>query len=329
VARDDLRAAISGGAVARWFAFRCACVAAIVLLGGIWADSARHAAVATAAENPAYTVSEPDYFLYVPPNAARFQPVQVLVALHGMGGDGPAFCQSLLAAAERNGWIILAPTFKYQDYKNPALVLQDDTAFLPRLKAMIDAVPARTGLATRDQALLYGFSRGGQSVHRFATFYPERVLGVATLSAGSYTLPLNTMLVNKRSATLALPYGVSDLNARLGRDFNYPAFRNVAFWVAVGELDTSAADTPRAWDPYLGTTRVERARAYARTLQDIGVQSSLAVYPGAGHTVTPQMQADALRFLEGVAAKNARPYGLGPVRGSLTSGAIVNLALKH
>ena len=55
--------------MARWFAFRCACVAAIVLLGGIWADSARHAAVATAAENPAYTISEPDYFLYVPPNA--------------------------------------------------------------------------------------------------------------------------------------------------------------------------------------------------------------------------------------------------------------------
>jgi poly(3-hydroxybutyrate) depolymerase len=291
--------------VIRWLTCCCLIALAAILLADDRSNTARGARMPPAAPTPAYTIDGPDSFLYVPPNAARFQPVPVLVALHGMGGDGPTFCQGLLAAAERNGWIVLAPTFPYRDYKDPALVLQDDLTFLPRLTAMLDAIPARTGLATRGRALLYGFSRGGQSAQRYATFYPERVAGVATLAAGSYTLPLRAMPVDNRAVALALPYGVAGLRYRLGKDFDAAGFRAVPFWIAVGELDADAADTPRAWDPYLGTTRVDRARSYARTLRDIGARGSLAVYPGTGHTISPQMQADALRFLAAAAADGA------------------------
>ncbi|CAA9579655.1 MAG: hypothetical protein AVDCRST_MAG88-3174, partial [uncultured Thermomicrobiales bacterium] len=176
---------------------------------------------------PHYTISTPDAFIYVPSNATAQQPVQVLVAMHGMGGNGTTFCQDLLATAERNGWVVVAPTFRYQDYKNPALVLQDDTTFLPRLAGMLDRLPGQIGLLTRQKVLLYGHSRGGQAVHRFATFYPERTLGVAALSAGSYTLPLQTMLVGGRSETLAMPYGVADMRRHLSREFNYEAFKRI------------------------------------------------------------------------------------------------------
>src|SRR3954471_12286957 len=202
---------------------------ALLLAGGsgLWFTNCRgHSVAATAAPtNESYTIKDPDLFIYVPANAAQFQPVQILVAMHGMGGDGPSFCQGLLATAERNGWIVVAPTFKYQDYKNPDPVLQDDLPFLPRLKTMIDSVPARTGLATRDKVLLYGFSRGAQAVHRFATFYPDRTLAVAAISAGAYTLPLQTMMVNGRNQTIQMPYGVANMKANLGADFNYAAFK--------------------------------------------------------------------------------------------------------
>ena len=282
------------------------------IFGGLVHDMHVGTAAPVTATSAAYTLDQQGAFIYVPSNAAQRQPLPVLVAVHGMGGNGRDFCQDLLATAERNGWIVVAPTFTYQDYKDPALVVQDDTTFLPRLAALLEQLPARTGLQTRDRALLYGHSRGAQLVHRFATFYPDRTAGVAALSAGSYTLPLRTMLVEGRSQTLPLPYGVSDLGRYLGHDFDYAAFQRVPFRVEVGGEDTNPDDAPRAWDPYLGRTRVDRARAYARTLADIGVGATLQVYPGAGHGVSAAMHDDALRFLEGIAARPTAPQGTAP-----------------
>ncbi|CAA9578520.1 MAG: hypothetical protein AVDCRST_MAG18-2834 [uncultured Thermomicrobiales bacterium] len=278
------------------------------------------AASAADAPEPAYTIKDPDLFVYVPANASRRGPLQILVTMHGMGDNGPNFCQNILATAERNGWIVVAPTFKYQDYKNSDLVAQDDTTFLPRLLTMIDSVPARTGLPTRGKVLLYGFSRGGQAVHRFATLYPARTAGVAAVAAGSYTLPLQTMLVNGRAQTLPLPYGVANLRARLGFDFDYAAFKAIPFRIAVGGNDTNPADTPRAWDPYLGVTRPERAQNYTKALQNIGVDAKLAVYPGVGHQVTQQMLDENLAFLKGINERNAIRFGFAPALGAISYG---------
>ncbi len=294
---------------------------------GIGGPPAKIAAAATAAPTSAppeaITIRDADLFIYVPASAIQAQPAQILVTMHGMGGDGPSFCQNLLAAAERNGWIIVSPTFKYQDYRNPELVLQDDLAFLPKLRAMLDTVPDRTGIQTRDKVLLYGFSRGGQAVHRFATLYPERTLAVAAVAAGSYTLPLQTMLVNGRSQTLAMPYGVANMRAKLGSDFNYTAFKQIPFRVSVGGNDTNFADTPRAWDTYLGTTRPERATAYTKTLQNLGVEASLAVYSGAGHQVTPQMLDDNLAFLQSIVVRNRFRFGAAPAIAANSYGTLI------
>ncbi len=297
---------------------------ALVFASLLLAEMSGHSAQAS----NAYTIRENDLFIYVPSNVERSQPVQILVTLHGMGGDGASFCQNLLAAAERNGWIVVAPTFKYQDYKNADLVLQDDVAFLPRLLAMIDSVPGRTGLETRQKVLLYGHSRGGQAVHRFATYFPERTLGVAALAAGSYTLPLQTMLIGGKSQELPLPYGVATMGRYLGRDFNSEAFKQIAFRIAVGGSDTNPNDTPRAWDPYLGKSRVERASAYTKALQDMGVQADLAVYPGADHSVSTAMLNESIAFLEGIVTRNAKRYGFGPTRGALYYANNVSVAAK-
>jgi predicted esterase len=305
-----------------------ALVLGLALTGGcgLWLASipGPSAAANAAPSADSYTIKDPDLFVYVPSNAVQFQPVQILVAMHGMGSDGATFCQGLLATAERNGWIVVAPTFKYQDYRNPDLVLEDDLAFLPRLKAMLDTIPGRTGLATRDKVLLYGFSRGGQAVHRFATLYPERTLAVAAISAGSYTLPLQTTMINGRAMTVQMPYGVANMQANLGFAFNYDAFKRVAFRISVGANDSNPNDTPRAWDPLLGTTRPERAQTYAKALQDIGVDAKLVVYSGVGHQVTPQMRDENLAFLQSIVARNATRYGFAPTLGAVSYGAIAN-----
>lgn len=252
--------------------------------------------VVSAATTP--TNPDDDFFLYIPTNAAARGPLQVLVTVHGMGGDGKVFCQSLINRAEQDGFIVISPTFHYRDNFNPATVRQDDTELIPRLARYIDDLPAKTGLPIRDKVLLYGFSRGAQIVHRFAEFYPDRTLAVALFAAGTYTLPVPTMNVGGTPTTLDLPYGVADLQRYTGAPFDAAAFRTVPFFIGVGGADDHAGDAPPAWNAYDGTTRLARAENFAQALKDFGLDASLTVYPGVGHDITSEMRGQAMNFLE-------------------------------
>lgn len=244
------------------------------------------------------TNSNDDFFLYIPTNAAARGPLQVLVTIHGMGGNGTSFCQNLINRAEQDGWILVSPTYHYRDNFNPITVRQDDTELIPRLARYIDDLPAKTGLPIRDKVLLYGFSRGAQVVHRFAEFYPDKTLAVALFAAGTYTLPVPTMNVGGTPTTLDLPYGVADIQQYTGAPFAAAAFRAVPFFIGVGGADDHAGDAPPAWNPYNGTTRLARAENFAHTLKDFGLDTSLTVYPGVGHDINNEMRGQAMSFLE-------------------------------
>lgn len=265
-------------------------------------------ATATPAPSPtpaptARLLNDADQFIYVPASAIGHQPATVLVTLHGMGGDGRAFCRGLMAEAERNGWVLVAPTFRYyENWRDPATVVKDDVKILGRLTTMLDALPARIGLRLRPRVLLYGFSRGSQVAHRFALAYPRRVLGVAALSAGSYTLPVDEWTANGQRKTLPLPYGTADLARYFGQPEDVTALKQVSFWVSVGGNDTREADAPAAWTPYIGPNRLARARAFKAALDRLGVPALLTVFPGAGHAETPEMRAAASAFLRGLGA---------------------------
>ncbi len=241
---------------------------------------------------------DPDYFLYIPIHAANRGPLQILVTVHGMGGDGANFCQNLINRAEQNGWVIVAPTFQYQDYKNQDLVVQDDTRMLPRLRQIIDDLPAKTGLRYQDKVLLYGFSRGAQIVHRFTEFYPDKVLATALFSAGSYTMPATNMTVNGGAANMAFPFGVADIQKYTNTPFNAAQFRQVPFFIGVGGADTNPQDTPRAWDALQGFTRVSRAESFGKAINDMGGTATVTVYPNVGHDVTTDERGAAMTFLE-------------------------------
>ena len=239
------------------------------------------------------------YALYLPPDAESRQPLRVLVALHGMGGNGPDFARPLLSAAERNGWAVLAPTLPYRDYRSSELVRRDGE-LLPRLKALLDTLPTQTGLAFRPRALFYGFSRGSQAAHRFSLMYPEATLAVAGLSAGSYTLPSKVFKESAQDQQLKYPFGTADLEQISGQAFDSEATQTVRYWIAVGDRDNRSEDVPREWDQYVGRNRVERARRFVAALRQLGAAAELAVYANADHEITPEMQDDALRFLASV-----------------------------
>jgi predicted esterase len=246
--------------------------------------------------------------LYVPPalvassaEANRDQTVPALLALHGMGGSGGPLASRLLGCAQQNGWVLIAPSLAYRDYMDAEQVRLDDREDLPRLVNLVDAVRdglfEQYGLRLDEELLVYGFSRGGQLAHRFAFFYPDRVAGVASLSAGAYTLP---------RPELAFPFGVADLAQYAGHPFDAQQLAGMPFWVGVGQADTDAAQVPRRWDPYIGQTRLERARRFSTALQQAGASVQLNVFAGVGHEETALMRERACAFFSGLTPIHSR-----------------------
>ena len=95
---------------------------------------------------------------------------------------------------------------------------------------------------------------------------------------------------------MMMPYGVADLQLRLGRTVNASGLRQVQFIIGVGAADNASTDVPRQWDEYLGKTRVERALEFTRAMLRHGVSCSLKVYPSVGHELTQPMLNTAVSF---------------------------------
>ncbi len=254
--------------------------------------------VAAALPVRTFPFGEYNLFIHTPPDAPRREPLVVVLALHGMGGHGDAFASGLLAEADRSGWLVVAPTLPYGDYMNPATLAEDDILLSQMLVATLDALPSRLGLKLQPSVMVYGFSRGAQLAHRFALFFPERVKAVVAISAGTYTLPADKGMTPSGPQPLPLPYGVADVEKRLNRPVNLERFKKIPFFIEVGEQDTRASDVPRQFDVLVGTTRVERAKAFHQALQSLGMMCQLVIVPNTGHEVTSEMSNGAMKFLK-------------------------------
>lgn len=66
----------------------------------------------------------------------------------------------------------------------------------------------------------------------------------------------------------------------------------------MGLLDANSGDLPRAWDPYEGSTRVQRAAAFVGALQANRIPAELHIYAGVGHELSAEMIAQGLTFLD-------------------------------
>jgi pimeloyl-ACP methyl ester carboxylesterase len=256
-------------------------------------------AVASNVKPPATFFDSKALFIHVPPDAANRPALRIVVALHGMNGQGEAFASSLLAEADKNGWVVIAPTIAYQNYLDTGLLTNDDLLYARELKATLDELPKRlAGYRLSKRASLYGFSRGAQFAHRFALMYPDRVLGVAAMSAGAYTLPYENRSQDGKTALLPFPFGVGDFKQRLGQGPNYTDLKRVKFLVQVGASDNHEGDVARSFDAFIGKTRVDRATSFVAALKELGITARLVVIPGTGHECSTDMQKNSYRFLQ-------------------------------
>lgn len=244
---------------------------------------------------PTGAVENFEVFVHLPPAAVQHSPLRVLLILHGMGGRGDRFAQPFISEADRNNWVIVAPNLPYsRDYMDPAQLVEEDMYLGHSLHAMLDALPGRLGLKLRQHILIFGFSRGAQLGTRFALFHPDYVETVAAVSGGSYTLPVNN---GDDKQVAKFPFGIADLKQKLGWSLDWDRFKCISFWVAVGDKDNRPAEVARAFDPYIGRTRVERAQRFESALAKLGIDAHLVIFQNADHEVTDEMRNGAIKFL--------------------------------
>jgi pimeloyl-ACP methyl ester carboxylesterase len=242
-----------------------------------------------------------DVYVRAPQNVPDGKPLQVLIALHGMGGNGPAFAAAFTDVADAQGWLIVAPTISYGDWTDPNQIAREEPALVAWLSDYVRHLSERTGYSVDPRVLLFGHSRGAQLALRYTEIHPEAVVGVSAASAGTYTLPFSRDTHTGRA--LQFPFGVANLaQTDGGQAFDAHSFESVPIWIGVGARDTNDADVPDAWDPYIGGDRLERARTFTEALQNMGADVTLSVFPNTDHGLTDAVRAAGCHALVEAAA---------------------------
>jgi len=131
---------------------------------------------------------------YDPANpATRGKVYRILLICPVYNGDGLNVItqHSLMPVADTNGWFVVSPTFK-QD--NSETRNRNKSYYYPEEfsgKAVLDALDliAKKYPVDTNHLLLKGLSGGGQFVHRFALWAPDRVTALAVNSCSWFDDP--------------------------------------------------------------------------------------------------------------------------------------------
>lgn len=235
------------------------------------------------------------YYLYVPPGIGPNAPV--LVAVHGISRNAEEQARRFRRLARRYGVVLVAPLFpadRFADYQRLGLTGQgarSDQA----LQAILTEVRRRTGVAG-DRIHLFGYSGGGQFVHRYAMAHPEQVAAVAIGAAGWYTFP---------DPKVRFPQGLK-LSRQTAVRLQPRQFLRIPMAVFVGERDVKRGahrpelrQTGRV-NTQQGLTRLERGDrwidAMRASARDRGLSTPYyyEVLPRAAHSFTASVKRGGL-----------------------------------
>lgn len=200
------------------------------------------------------------YYIYRPRTALPAAPL--VIAVHGISRNARRHAQRLAPLAERYGAVLVAPLFdqeRFPDYQRLGRAGRGERAD-QMLERIIAEVEASTG-ADGHRVYLFGFSGGGQFVHRFAMAYPARVASYVVGAAGWYTFP---------DETIAFPRGTRIRHCLQDLCFDADQYLKVPALVLVGERDVrkgSALRHTAAVSRQQGRSRVERGAHWIEAMR--------------------------------------------------------------
>jgi pimeloyl-ACP methyl ester carboxylesterase len=234
---------------------------------------------------------DPDFqfFVYVPTRLAE-QP-RMFVTVHGISRNAREHAKRYAPLAEEYGVVLVAPAFpatRFPDYQRLGRANQGDRADLV-LHRVIGEVARVTGVRG-DKVYLFGYSGGGQFVHRYAMAYPERVAGYVVGAAGWYTFP---------DPKFRYPRGIKPTPDLPGISFEPARFLIVPGAVVVGERDVhpgTALRKTESVEKQQGATRFERGERWVASMNEQAQARGLPAHfmfhelPRSPHSFTKSMQ---------------------------------------
>jgi len=175
-----------------------------------------------------------------------------------------------------------------------------------QMVAMIDHAIGklgREGVKFDKRVLLNGFSAQGMFVNRFTFLHPDRVKAAAIGSPGGWPI---APVMKYRHKLLRYPIGVADLKSVSGKKLDLKTLRKVPLFVFIGDKDDNdSVPFDDSYDeedrdlinPLLGKTPVSRWEISKKLYKEARLNAEFRLYPGVGHTVTPEMSEDIRAFL--------------------------------
>ncbi len=231
---------------------------------------------------------------------------RVLVCMHGISRNAREHAFIFSKFCNELGWVVVAPLFLPSSFPKYQRLGFAKNRRHPRpdlaLNMILSEVEAKTRTST-DSLYMFGFSGGGQFVHRYCFAHPDRVAAAALGSPGWYTFPDGRtsfprgMKVNPRTTDIAL---------------NEERALQIPIGVFVGTQDLDRDETLRSGtiiDKHQGLTRPARGRNWVSAMQAAAVRRGLGTnyeyhgLEGCGHSFTDcitngQLDLKVIEFLQ-------------------------------
>ncbi len=200
------------------------------------------------------------------------QDAPVLVSVHGISRNVREHVRTFANYCNSLGWVVVAPLFpagQFPKYQQLGLARRHSR---PRadlaLNAILDEISALTG-ANTDRFYMFGFSGGGQFVHRYAMANSNRVIAAALGAPGWYTFP---------DSGAPFPRGLRINAKEAGFRLEGKSIFSVPTAVFVGtrdlDRDKSLNTSPKI-DDQQGRTRPERARRWIAAMRAAALSHGL------------------------------------------------------
>jgi len=202
---------------------------------------------------------EQRYHLYLP-KSKNIKACRVFVSVHGISRNAKRHACLFSKYAERYGIILIAPLFDKKHHANYQRFGRSELRSDIALQLICAEVLELTGVDV-SQIYMFGYSGGGQFVHRYAMAYPEQVAGIVIGAAGWYTFP---------DINHVFPYGIRSRKNLPDVCFDPSRFLRVPATVFVGDKDLQRDDAlrkSRSIDSQQGETRVTRGLHWVQAMQ--------------------------------------------------------------
>lgn len=215
------------------------------------------------------------YFAYVPESINSDNPpiYQVMCFVHGTGRTTEAYRKLFADFALKNNLIVLFPIFPgglmdQNDYNSYKLISYNGVRYDLILLSMIEELASRYPVDGR-KILLYGWSGGGQFVHRFFYVHPKRLRALCIGAPGRITY-----LDDEKDYY----WGTRDFDKYFDKKPELDYMRKVPIMLMVGEDDDKfIGDSP------YGDNRKKRILMLKENYEKFGMKPELQIIPNFEH----------------------------------------------